>query len=1056
MSWLIGVSMRFGRLVVAVALGVLVLAFVQLRGAPVSVYPELMPPAVQIQTEALGLSAAEVEQLVTLGLEQDLLNGVPWLDHITSRSMPGFSAIDLVFEPGTDIYAARQMVQERLAQAHVLPNVGSAPIMIEPLASASRVAMIGLRSKDVSLIDMSVLARWKIRPRLMGIPGVANVSLYGQRDRQLQVQVDPKQLAAAGVSLTQVIETAGNALWVSPLSFVEASTPGTGGFVESPNQRLAVQHVLPIRSPQQLAAVPVEGAPEGTLRLGDVATVVEDHQPLIGDALVAGSPSLYLVVDTFPGANVREVTDLVQTAMADLAPGLKAITVDTSVYRPAGYLASALRTLGLVALLGLLLMLGALFLVLSSWRAVTTVALAVLISLTTGSYVLFLTGTTFTTMTLLGFAAAVAFVVDDGVRDVVAVREELRARDVGRDHRPEPAAVAAACLRNRLGLGFTLLAVLVATVPLLVTGRLATAFTRPLVAAYAVALVASMLVALVVTPTLAVVLLRGTPAGVREGLLARAVQRLHDRRAGALAGPRLAWALVGVLALACVLALPQLSQRSLLPQVRDRNLLVHLGSAPGTSLTEMDRVTSAVAAELRTVDGVGDVGAQVGRAITSDQLVDVNSAEIWLNVEDQVDYAATTAAIDAIVRGYPGIRGSLTTYTGDRVAAASDPTDDTMVVRVFGYDPATLRAEAAHIRAAVKGVAGVVSSSVEPQVQQPVAHIEVNLAAAARVGLKPGDVRRDSTTLTSGLIVGSLYEDAKVFDVVVWGGPPVRQSLTTLEDLRLDTPSGGQVRLGDVATVHIGPEPVEIVHHEVSRSLDVVLGVQGRSAAAVADDVRARVGALAMPLEYHAEVLAGATGAQDDVRRTLGYAAGALVLVLLILQAATQSWRRATLLLVLVPVSLAGAVVAAAAVGGIRTAGPLAALFAVGALTLRQGVVLLRAVHPPDVVDLTDGPPDVARATRGQLVPVLATALATAGLLLPAAVLGDRPGTELLQPFAVTFLGGLVTSTAMVLVVLPALLGRPPGRTPSVPAGHDSSLLAPAGAPGTPGEGTGP
>ncbi len=1045
MSWLIEVSMRFGRLVLAAALGLLVLTFVQLRGAPVAVYPELMPPTIEIQTEALGLSAAEVEQLVTLGLEQDLLNGVPWLDHITSRSMPGFSAIDLVFEPGTDLYAARQMVQERLAQAHVLPNVGTAPIMIEPLASSSRVAMVSLSSKDVSLIDMSVLARWKIRPRLMGIPGVANVSLYGQRDRQLQVQVDPAKLKAAGVSLTQVIETAGNALWVSPLSFVEASTPGTGGFVETPNQRLAIQHILPIRSPQQLAAVPVEGAPAGSLRLGDVATVVEDHQPLIGDALVSGAPSLYLVVDTFPGASTREVARAVEAAMSALAPGLQGIAVDTSVYRPASYLDSALGTLEVASVLGLLLLLGALFLLLSSWRAVVVVAGTVLLSLAVASYVLYLAGTTFSTMTLLGIAAALAFVVDDGVRSVEAVRTALRAQSIASDSRADPSTVAAACLRCRRGLGFTLLVALAAATPLLVMGRLATAFTRSLVATYAVAVLASLVVALVVAPALAVIFLRSTPAGLREGPLARLVHRRYDRRSerrDEVRPPaRVAWAAIVVLGLACLLAVPQLSQRSLLPPVRDRNLLVHLESVAGTSLAEMDRMTSEVSGRLAKIDGVGDVGAHVGRAVTSDQLVDVNSAEVWLNVEDQVDYGSTTAAIEAVVHGYPGIRGSVGTYTGDRVTAASDPASRDLVVRVYGYDLATLRAKAADVQASVAGIDGVVGSKVDPLVQQPVAHIEVDLAAAAKVGLKPGDVRRDSTTLTSGLIVGSLYEDAKVFDVVVWGGPPVRQSLSTLQGLLIDTPSGGQVRLGDIASVRIGPEPVQIVHHDVSRSLDVVLRLDGRSAQAVAEDVRAKIATLTMPLEYHAEVVGAATGAEDDVRRALAGAFGALVLVLLILQAATQSWRRAAQLLLLVPVSLAGAVIAAAFVGGLRTAGPLAALFAVALLTLRQGVVLARAVHPPDVVDLSDGGPDVVLATRTQLVPVLATALGSGALLLPAAVLRGSPGTELLQPFAVTFLGGLVTSTAVVLLVLPAFLGRAGGRTPTEALGQEVPRL---------------
>src|SRR5262252_1292216 len=425
MGWILGSSLRFGRLVIAVAIGLAVIGIAQLRSAPADVYPEFVPPSVEIQTEALGLSAAEVEQLITVPLEQDLLNGVPWLDRIHSSSMPGLSAIDLTFQPGTNLYAARQMVQERMTQAHALPNVGSPPIMIQPLASASRVAMIGLSSRSVSPVEMSVLARWKIRPRLMGVPGVANVSIYGQRDRQLQVRVDPRRLRAEHVSLTQVIKTAGNALWVSPLTFVEASTPGTGGFVESPNQRLAIQHISPIADPAQLAQVPVEGARPHVLRLGDVTTVIEDHQPLIGDAVAPRPGGLLLAIDKFPGANTLEVTRGIEAALQDMAPGLRGITIDPSVYRPASYIETALGNAGTVALIALAAALVLMLLLLASWRAAVIALIVVPVALMVAIAVLLVTGTTFTAITLLGLACALSLVIDDVITDLDTVRRRM-------------------------------------------------------------------------------------------------------------------------------------------------------------------------------------------------------------------------------------------------------------------------------------------------------------------------------------------------------------------------------------------------------------------------------------------------------------------------------------------------------------------------------------------------------------------------------------------------------------------------------------------------------
>src|SRR6476659_8952251 len=752
MDWILGSGLRFGRLVLALAIGLTVIGIAQLHSAPVDVYPEFMPPSVEIQTEALGLSAAEVEQLITLGLEQDLLNGVPWLDRIHSSSMPGLSVIDLTFQPGTDLYAARQQVQERLTQAHALPNVGSPPIMIQPTAASGRVAMIRLSSSSVSPIDMSVLARWKIKPRLMGVPGVANVAIYGQRDRQLQVQVDTKTLSAEHVTLTQLIETAGNALWVSPLTFVEASTPGTGGFFESANQRLSVQHISPISTPRQLAAVPVQDS--GKLRLGDVANVIEDHQPLIGDAVPNGRPSLFLVIEKFPGADTLKVTRDVEAAMADMAPGLKGIAIDTQGYRPASFIETALRNAGWAALIGFMLLIALLLALFGSWRAALIGAIVLPVSLTMAAYVLYLQGTTFTTITLLGLAAAVAIVVDDVITDI-----NTASRITAEGEAPVRAAFSAV----RGPLVFATLAMLFGTVPFLFLGSVVTAFSRPLVLAFALAVLASMVVSFLLTPTLGVLLLRG-PKGRderRPGPLVRGTRRIFDRGLAAIARPRRAWALAGVLVLALLAIIPQTSPNgSLLPALQDRDLLLHVEAAPGTSLIEMDRITARAGNELQTLRGVKSVGTHVGRAIGSDQLTNVNSAEVWITLDNRADYAGTKTAITTVMHGYPGLRTDLVTYPGDRVGQVTADHRDDLLVRVYGADLNVLQQKAGDVRAMLTHVSGVAHPVRRPIPQHPTVGVEGKLGASQRYGLRPGDIRRDATTLTSGLLVGNLYEQS--------------------------------------------------------------------------------------------------------------------------------------------------------------------------------------------------------------------------------------------------------------------------------------------------------
>src|SRR3954447_11092568 len=1037
MAWLIDSAMRLRRLVVAAVVAVLTLGVVQLRDEPLGVYPEFEPPAVQVHTEALGLSAEEVERLITTPLEQDLLNGIPWLKGIRSQSMPGLSAIDLTFDDGTDLYLARQMVQERMSQAAALPNVGAPPVMIQPTASTSRVAMVGLQSEDVSMIEMSVLARWQMRPRLMAIPGVSQVSIWGQRERQLQVQVDPERLRRNEGTLTQLIETTGNALWVSPLSFVEASTPGTGGFVETPNQRIGVQHVSPITTSDQLADVAIEGSTGASLRLGDVADVREDHQPLIGDATQDGQRSLMLVIERFPDADVAQVTGEVEDALAAMSAGLTGITVDTDLYRPASYLETASGRLGLAALIGLVLLLAVVGLLTWSWRMVLITFGSVSTSIVAALTVLRLGGSPLTTMTLLGLAAVVALVVDDVIGDVAAIHTRAGERRAAGET-ALGALVGAALVGRRGPLAYATLIAFLAVAPLLLLQGTAGAFVRPAVVVFALAALASFLVALVVTPVLAVLLFRRTDGRGRVAPFGAWVQRSYDGGAGRLIG-RMLPAVLGVAVLGALVAVgvPQLRAGSALPDLEDPNVLVRLEAAAGTSLAEMDRVTGAAAAELRGLAGVESVGTHVGRAIGADEVVDVDASEIWLRVDGDADHAATLAAIRSPVRSSPGLRSEVATYADDRVAAVSKSTGDALVVRVFGEDYATLRKTAEQVSGVLKTVEGVVSPVVEQQVSQPTVSVRVDLEAAKRHDLRPGDVRREVSTLVSGLTVGSLYEQQAIFDVVVWGGPQTRSNVEALSTLLVHTPSGEAVRLGEVATVDIAPTPTVISHDAVTRSLDVVAEVRGRDAGDVARDATSRLQQQTFPYEYRAEVLGDAADRADAGAKVLLAVAAAVVLTFLLLQAATSSWRTAAALMVAVPLAGAGALLAGSVVGGARSGGVLAAILAVVALAVRQSLVLVRRAQ---VLHGERGgvPAAAVRAAAGEQAPaVLVAVLAVAAAFLPVALMGG-PGLELLRPFAVALLAGLVTSTVVVLFVVPSLVAAVGGLRPPPVVGPDT------------------
>ena len=493
--------MKFRLLILAAAIGVLAVGIVQLRGTSLEVLPEFSPPYAEIQTEALGLSAEEVEQLITVPLEQDLLNGVEGVDVIRSESLPGLSSIVMVFEPGTDIYRGRQLIGERLTQAHALPNVSKPPTLLQPLSSANRVVMIGMNTTKLTPIEQSVIARWTVRPRLMGVSGVANVSIWGLRDQQLQVQVDPQVLRNRNVTLNQVIGTAGNAQVVSQLSFLEASTPGTGGFIETPQQRLQVRHLLEkLTDPAEVAKVPVEGT--DNLTLGDVAQVKVDHQPLIGDAVVNGGPGLIMVIEKFPGANTAEVTKGVQDALEALRPGLTGINTDTSWFAPSDYVAAAADNLGLAIALSAGLLLLTVLALRFNWRAVIVGVVTVPVSVISAALVLHLLGYGLNALVIAGLAAAVAIVVDEAVAPQAAVLGRLRARAASPDAEPTWVAIQQALATVRRPLIYAGIIALLGILPMAVLEGRPGAFFNPMVVAYTTAVVAALIVGMTVGPAL--------------------------------------------------------------------------------------------------------------------------------------------------------------------------------------------------------------------------------------------------------------------------------------------------------------------------------------------------------------------------------------------------------------------------------------------------------------------------------------------------------------------------------------------------------------------------
>jgi CzcA family heavy metal efflux pump len=1025
MRSIIGASLRFRYLIVAAAAGMMILGITSFPKMHVDVFPEFAPPRVLIQTACVGLSTSDVEQLVTVPLEA-ALNGIQGLDDMRSKSVPQLSSIELLFKPGTDLLRARQLVQERVATVSPsLPTWAAPPVMLAPVSATGRAMQIGMTSKNHSLIEMSMTAYWTIRARLLRVPGVANVAIWNERLQLMTVQAQPSRMQARAVSLGQVMQATADAVDSGLLKFSTGAVIGTGGTIDTPNQRIGVRNVLPIVTPGDLARVPVTRTPSGPVRLGDVAVVAEAHQPLIGDAIIDGRPGLLLVVEKLPWANSLQMTAGVEQAIKELQPGLPGIRFDTKVFQQADFVKLAIANLTQALVLGFILVVVILALFLFEWRVALISLLTIPLSLVATMLVLYWRGATINTMTLAGLVIALGAVVDDAIIDVENITRRLREERLRGGGRSTSAVILSACLEVRSPIVYATLIIVAASIPVFLLVGLTGAFFRPLALSYTLAIAASMVVALTVTPALALLLLRGARIERRRSPLVAWLQNAYTAGLSRIiVRPVAAYATFAVITILGIAVYPQLGQ-SLFPGFKERDFLIHWVSPPGTSSAEMERSTTRISRELLAIPGVQSAGAHIGQALLGEEVAGVNLGEIWVSLAPSADYTTTLDRIKSVANGYPGLFREVQTYLDERIEEVLTGGKEPIVVRTYGENLTTLRAKSDQILRLVSSVPGVVDAHRDISSDVPQAEVTVNLAKAERYGLKPGDVRRDAATLVAGEEVGDIFRAGKAYDVVVWSPERTRHSFTDIENLPIDLPSGGHIRLGEVATVALRPNPNAIERQGDSRYLDVGANVAGRDLGSVVNDIRHKLASVRLDRGYHVELLGEYQERQTAQGRLLQSAIIAAVLILLLLQASFRRWRLAVLTFLTLPMALVGGVLAAWLSGGIISLGSLVGFFTVFGIAARNGILLINhCQHLEEHEGMEFGPQLVLRGARERLSPILMTSLATGLALVPLVVLGSRPGHEIEHPLAVVILGGLFTSTLLNLFVVPSLYLR--------------------------------
>ncbi|MEO6472139.1 MAG: efflux RND transporter permease subunit, partial [Aeromicrobium sp.] len=761
MRWIVSRSLRFHWIVLFMAIGVMVVGVAEIPSAKVDVFPEFSEPQVEIQTIALGNSTSEVESLITVPIEE-ALNGIPGLEQLRSKSIAQLSSIRVIFEKGTNERHARQLVQERVAE--VLPNIptwASPPWIMPALSSTSRTMEIGLTSDSVNLIDMSAISYWKIRERLLRVSGVATVDIYGERLKQRHVQVDPKLMKKYDISIDEVMQAGSEALDSGVLAYAQSFTVGQGGFIEQPAKRFNIQDVQTINNSEELAEVAVAKRGDRVLRMKDLGPVLQASQQLWGEAIIDGGDGLMLIVNKTRGANTKEVTEHVEEAMKEMAPGLPGIKYDTTIFRPASFVDQSIDNLTKALLLGMLLVIVIISAFLYTIRTAFISLVAIPLSLVSALLILDLRDTSINVMVLAGLVVAIGVVVDDAIIDVENIVRRLReARESG-SKVSTIRTILGASVEVRTAITYATVINIIAVMPVLFLTGLSGAFFRPMVLSYSLAVFVSMVVAMTVTPAMCLALMSGKGLGSNKSPLMELLKRRYRAALNVVVrrpAPAIATALI--FTLAGMIVYPNLGSE-LLPKFKERDVLVGWATEPSTSIVEEKRIVRDACRDMEKVPGVRVCGAHIGQALLGEEVAGANFGELWISIDKKADYEETLGKIETVVASYPGMQNEVLTYLHERVEEDLTGSSGAVVARVSGPDPRILSAIAKKVVNRIGDAPDIVDAHSELQVQEPQIEITLNLKKARKYGLKPGDIRRQSSAYIAGEEVSDIFSNGR-------------------------------------------------------------------------------------------------------------------------------------------------------------------------------------------------------------------------------------------------------------------------------------------------------
>jgi CzcA family heavy metal efflux pump len=1005
--------------------------------APLDVLPDFTPPRVVVQGEAPGMGTLDVEQLITRPLEQVLL-GTPQATSVRSTSAPGLSVVTLTFEDRVDVYRARQVVTERLQLAQPrLPEGVPAPRLAPILAPISAILKVCLTSTNPDATQaaraLRTFADWTIRPRLMAIPGVAQVTPHGGDIERIEVRPDPVRLRQRKLLLRDVIDA------------VRGSQSLTGvGFTDAGAARLDIRSDARLTladAERELASTVVGVQGPMAVRLGEVADIVRAAEPPTGAALYDGRPAVYVQVSKLPWADTLTVTRQVEAALRELEhtlpPGAR---LEPTVSRQASFVETSVRSVSRAMAIGSLLVIVVLVAFLRSGRLAAISLTAIPLSLLTAIGVLIAMGASINGMTLGGLAIAVGEVVDDAIVDVENVWRRLCENARRADPLPPLDVVRAASREIRGSVVYATVIVGLVFVPVLLLGGIAGRIFSPLAQAYMLAIAASLGVALTVTPAMCAWLL--PRLATREARPTRFAQWLLDRYSRTLRRvvdrPRLVIGLTAAAAALAIVAIPFLGGR-FLPEFRERSLIAHVFAVPGTSLDETIRIAGRLDAQLRPTPVV-HTAARAGRAELDEDAAPIHRLEIDLVITEEAEWEALESDVDARIGRVPGIGFAVEGFFGERIHEVLSGEVAPVVVKVIGPEIDRLRMLAAAVTRVAHGTAGLGAAQMEPQIDVPQVRIRPDLTQLARYGVRPAELTDDVVAWRQGRTwTQILGRDGRVIDVAV-AGPLATRERDVLADLPVATRLAGPVNLATLATIDQVAAPAVVYHENGERRISIGIDAPGSGLSRAVGTLERRLATdVTVPQGYRLELSGEAVARREAARRLLLVGGLILLGIFVLLATAFNSLRDATITLINFPLGLIGGVAGALlAPEGLSVAGLVGFVTLFGIIS-RNGIMLVAHKRQLDAEDPhADAIARTLRAAEERLLPIVMTA-ATAGLgLLPLALSVEAAGSELEAPMALIVCMGLITSTALNMLVLPTIYVWLARRRPASAVVHEA------------------